>query len=104
MRQILLDGDLLRHSLPGLPLCWKCTVKHIGQALGFAAEVEGYPERIICVVGELGHAYRECPDKKLAKKIRQTYQKILETGCIEDMTQLLKAVYKGWLDYLQDSK
>lgn len=84
------------YSLPGLPLCWKCTLKHVGQALGFAAEVGAYPERIACVVGELGHAYRECPDRDIAGTIRQTYQSILDTGCIPDLTPLLKKVVEGW--------
>ena len=99
-RQLTYDNDTLSYSLPGLPLCWKCTLKHTGQAVGFAAEVEAYPERIACVVGELGHAYRECPDKAVAAKIRETYQGILDTGCIPDMTPLLKEVVTGWRDSL----
>ena len=72
--------------------------------MGFASEVEAYPERIICVVGELGHAYRECPDKEVATAIRDTYTRILETGCVPDFTELLKKVYAGWMSYLQDDK
>lgn len=104
VRQLRKDGDTLLYTLPGLPLCWRCTVKHLGQALGFAAEVENYPERIICVVGELGHAYRECPDPEVAKAIHDAYQRILDIGCIEDLTPLLKKVSKGWQDHLQDSR
>jgi len=88
------------YSPPGLPLCWKCTLKHVGQAVGYAAELEAYPERIACVVGELGHAYRECPDRELSEKIRQTYQDILDTGCIPDFTPLLRDVVQGWQDSL----
>ena len=84
------------YSLPGLPLCWKCTLKHVGQAVGFAAEVGARPERIACVVGELGHAYRECPDRDIAEFIRQAYQDILDTGCIPDFTPLLQKVVEGW--------
>ena len=104
VRQIVREGDVLRYTLPGLPLCWKCTIKHLGQAVGFAAEVEAYPERIVCVIGELGHAYRECPDKDVAKSIRNTYLRILDTGCIEDMTPLLQQAVKGWQSSLQDDK
>ena len=104
VRQIVRSGDIIRYTLPGLPLCWKCTMKHLGQALGFAAEVEAYPERIACVIGELGHAYRECPDKDVAKSIRNAYLRILDTGCIEDMTPLLQQAVKGWQNYLQDDK
>lgn len=89
-------GVDIYYSLPGLPLCWKCTLKHIGQAAGFAAELCAYPERIACVVGELGHAYRECPDRDTAGLIRQTYQDILDTGCIPDLTPVLKKVVEGW--------
>ena len=91
------------YSLPGLPLCWKCTVKHLGQAVGFAAEVGDYPERIICVVGELGHAYRECPSKPVAEKIRNVYKSILDTGCVPDLTELMKAVRSGWLSNVIDT-
>lgn len=84
------------YSLPGLPLCWKCTLKHVGQAVGYAAELDAYPERIACVVGELGHAYRECPDRDVAGTIRQTYQNILDTGCVPDLTPLLNKVVEGW--------
>lgn len=104
VRQLRIDGDYLLYSIPGLPLCWKCTVKHLGQALGFASEVENYPERLICVVGELGHAYRECPDPEIAKEIHNAYQRILDIGCMEDLTPLLKKVCKGWQDHLQDSR
>lgn len=104
VRQLQQRGDTLRYTLPGLFLCWKCTVKHVGQAMGFAAELESYPERIVCVIGELGHAYRECPDKEVAKTIRAAYLRILDTGCVEDYTELLKVVSEGWLDSLQDDK
>lgn len=104
VRQIVKDGDVLRYTLPGLPLCWKCTMKHLGQALGFAAEVEAYPERIVCVIGELGHAYRECPDKVVAESLRNAYLRILDTGCIEDMTPLLQQTVRGWQNYLQEAK
>lgn len=103
-RQLKKEGDSIFYTLPGLPLCWKCTVKHLGQAVGFASELEGYPERLICVVGELGHAYRECPDSELAEDIRSTYVRILETGCVPDFTPLMEKVYRGWLESLQDSK
>ena len=93
-------GADIYYSLPGLPLCWKCTLKHIGQAVGFAAELCAYPERIACVVGELGHAYRECPDRDTAGFIRQTYQDILDTGCIPDLTPVLKKVVEGWQESL----
>lgn len=95
-RQLDRAGDTIFYSLPGLPLCWKCTIKHLGQALGFAAEVEAYPERIACVVGELGHAYRECPDPEVAKSLRLLYTRILENGCIPDFTDVLKTAVKGW--------
>ena len=95
------DGALLA-TLPGLPLCWKCTMKHVGQAVGFAAELEAYPERIVCVIGELGHAYRECPSSSVAEKIRDTYTKILDTSCIPDFTELLKIVSEGWLKSVVD--
>jgi hypothetical protein len=103
-RALTLHNDTLSYSLPGLPLCWKCTVKHVGQAMGFAAELDKYPERIVCVVGELGHAYRECPDKKVAELLHETYQKILDTGCVPDLTDVLSAVSSGWRNHLQDSK
>ena len=96
-REIKQSGNVLFATLPGLPLCWKCTMKHVGQAVGFASELEGYPERIACVVGELGHAYRECPSKSVAEKIRDTYTRILDTGCVPDFTELLKLVSEGWL-------
>ena len=104
VRQLVQEDNVVRYTLPGLPVCWKCTLKHVGQALGFAAELEAYPERIACVVGELGHAYRECPDKDLAQYIRVLYLRILDTGCVEDMTELLKRVVKGWKSYLQEDK
>lgn len=93
-------GADIYYSLPGLPVCWKCTLKHVGQAMGFAAEVGAYPERLACVVGELGHAYRECPDRDTAGLIRQTYQDILDTGCIPDFTSMLKKVVEGWQESL----
>ena len=100
VRQLQKFGNDVGYTLPGLPVCWKCTLKHVGQAMGFAAEVEAYPERIACVVGELGHAYRECPDKDTAELIRQTYQDILDTGCIPDFTPVLKKVVEGWQNSL----
>lgn len=104
VRQLGREDDIIFYTLPGLPLCWKCTVKHVGQAVGFAAELENYPERIALVVGELGHAYRECPDPDLAKEIRLAYTRILDTGCIPDFTELLEKVVQGWLQDLQDAK
>lgn len=95
-RELNITKGAILYTLPGLPLCWKCTMKHIGQAVGFAAELDAYPERIACVVGELGHAYRECPSASLAEKIRNTYTKILDTGCVPDFTELLKEVNEGW--------
>lgn len=99
-KAVTLDGDMLRYSLPGLPLCWKCTLKHTGQALGFAAELDKYPERIACVIGELGHAYRECPDPGVSEALHQTYQYILDTGCVPDLTRVLKEVTDGWRESL----
>lgn len=111
VRQLQKIGNEVGYTLPGLPVCWKCTLKHVGQAISFAAEIESYPERIGCVVGELGHAYRECPDKKVAQHIHDAYQHILDEGCIYDLTPILKEVSEGWRenissdDYpLQDSK
>ena len=104
VRPIQLKDGVLSYSLPGLDLCWKCTVKHTGQAVGFAAELEKYPERIVLVVGELGHAYRECPDKKVAEQLHEAYQQILDNGCVPDFTPLLKVVAEGWRNYLQDTK
>lgn len=95
-KELKVTRDAVLYTLPGLPLCWKCTMKHLGQAVGFAAELDAYPERIACVVGELGHAYRECPSEALAAKIRDTYTRILDTGCVPDFTDLLKAVSAGW--------
>ena len=103
-RELAKEGDTLYYSLPGLSFCWKCTVKHLGQALGFASELEAYPERVVCLVGELGHAYRECPDPDTAKEIRNYYTRILDTGCVPDFTPILKRVYSGWWNHLQDSK
>ena len=104
VRPLSKDKDAIRYSLPGLPLCWKCTVKHLGEAVGFAREVEKYPERIVCVVGALEHAYEECPDKSTAEALRNAYLGILDTGCIPDFTELLKKVSKGWLQDLQEAK
>lgn len=102
-RAITESQDCLKYSLPGLPLCWKCTVKHVGQAVGFAAEVESYPERIACVIGELGHAYRECPSKELSDKIRLVYTGILDTGCVPDLTPLLSTIVEAWQRNLNDA-
>lgn len=104
VRPLVKDRDTIFYTLPGLPLCWKCTVKHLGEAVGFAREVEKYPERIICVVGALYHAYEECPDKPTAEALRNTYLRILDTGCVPDFTELLKKVSKGWLQDLQEAK
>ena len=104
VRQLDKVGDDIFYSLPGLPLCWKCTVKHLGEAVMFARETEAYPERIICVVGALEHAYEECPDPNIASKLRLAYTRILDTGCIQDFTPLLKMVRDGWRNHLQDAK
>ena len=104
VRQLQRDGDIVRYSLPGLPLCWKCTIKHLGEAVIFAREVEAYPERIVCVIGALEHAYEECPNPELAKSLRSVYTTILDTGCIPDFTELLKTAVKGWSQDLQDAK
>lgn len=96
LQSLHIDDQTLFYSLPGLPLCWKCTLKHAGQAVVFASELEKYPERIGCVVGELGHAYRECPDKQVAEQLHEAYQQILDTGCVQDLTPVLKAVSEGW--------
>jgi hypothetical protein len=101
-KEVSLTRDVLSYSVPGLPVCWKCTLKHLGQAVVFAAELDKYPERVGCVVGELGHAYRECPDKNISEKLHETYQRILDTGCIPDFTRLLKLVTEGWRESLAE--
>jgi len=104
VRQLSRDGDVVHYSLPGLPLCWKCTVKHLGEAVMFAREVEAYPERIVCVVGALEHAYEECPNPETAKALRLAYTRILDTGCMPDFTELLGKVAGGWRQDLQEAK
>ena len=107
VRQLKRIDDDVYYTLPGLPLCWKCTLKHIGQAISFASELENYPERIGCVVGELGHAFRECPDKTIAQHIHDAYQHVLDEGCVGDLTNILKEVVPRWresIQSLQDSK
>ena len=90
------SGEILRYSLPALPVCWKCTAKHVGQAAAYAAEIPRYPERIIMVVGELGHAYRECPSREVSEQIRNIYTSVLDTHCVPDFTPLLKVVDREW--------
>lgn len=87
------SADCIRYVPNGRSLCWKCACKHLGAAAAYAAELHGYPANFIRMIGELYHAYQECPDRELSEQLRATYLHSLETGVAPNFDPLLASFY-----------
>lgn len=72
-----------------MPSCWRCTIKHLGSADVCFKEAEKYPQRFVTAVGDLQHAYLECPDKDIAELIYKTYNEVLNTKLVPDLSDLM---------------
>jgi len=99
--------------------CQRCTFKHLAYAYVALEEVDhGYPEHLALAetalleagfgpgsgkagirklldakaraVGHLVHAMEECPDRKLARRVRTAYTSILDEKPHEDILNLIE--------------
>lgn len=80
----------------GRPTCWDCTIKHLGTAASYAAELRDYPHYFIRMIGELNHAYTECPEAYIADRIRAIYKEALYSNVAPNLDPLLMEVYQRY--------
>ena len=73
----------------GRESCWECTIKHLGTAAAYATELRSYPQYFIRMIGELNHAYMECPESYLADRIRAVYKEALRSNVVPNLEPLL---------------
>lgn len=80
----------------GRTTCWDCTIKHLGTAASYASELRQYPHYFIRMIGELNHAYMECPEAYLADQIRGVYKEALRLQVAPDLDSLLTLAYQRY--------